>query len=218
MASCLPSSVKPIAFVDGIQNISTSSYISLVRLVPITYYIEYTQFSIIVQTRGVNSTVEMHMTKQVGTLGWMLMPSVCLNTKCSLVSLFPRIHYNFLVLSNKQPCALIGMIQPSADPPPVDSVLPYLMTALPGDEDSGAENSAIKMILQLLKCLNPPVQLHQLYHKQGESLAQVNVGCSPETMVLIVVIRNVAKPAGLAGQQRSSSSGYRGFWNAHKQR
>jgi len=71
--------------------------------------------------------------------------------------------------------------------------LPYLMAALPGDEDSEAENSAITMILKLLKQVKRPV--HRLDSQKGRvpSIGLARFGFSLDTAILVVVMRNVTK-------------------------
>ena len=71
--------------------------------------------------------------------------------------------------------------------------LPYLMAALPGDEDSEAENSAITVILTLLRQVKRPV--HGLDSQEGRvpSIGLARFGFSLDTTTLVVVMRNVTK-------------------------
>ena len=71
--------------------------------------------------------------------------------------------------------------------------LPYFMAALPGDEDSEAENTTMTTILQLLRQLKSPVSR---LHSQGGRVPTIGLarfGFSVDTTILVVVIGNLTK-------------------------
>jgi len=71
--------------------------------------------------------------------------------------------------------------------------LPYLMAAVPGDEDSEAENAAITTILKFLRQLKRPIHRLDSQGVRVPSIGLARFGFSLDTTILVVVMRNVTK-------------------------